>query len=190
MDHWQGTSTSIRERRSVKKFTGDPLDTETIQELLELAVMAPNHRMTEPWSFIVMGPETRRAYGAIKGESRARRLDDPKVGTRVRDQTIASMEGLPTMIAFLQRLDDDPTVREEDFATVYMGMQNVLIGATARGLGTHVKTGAILDEEPVRRLLQVEEDHRVVALVHLGVPDELPPARPRKPATHCTRWLP
>lgn len=180
---------AIRARRSIRSFASRPVDDSEIEALLELAVLAPNHRMTQPWRFVVMGPEARRAYGRIKGNERAGRVDDPEVGEAVRRKTEEEMAALPAMLAFLQPLDPDEAIREEDFATVYMGIQNVLLGAVAMGLGTHVKTGAVLDDPATRELLGAEEGERVVALVQLGEPAEIPAPRPRDAAGERTRWL-
>jgi len=180
---------AVRARRSVKSFTDRPLPEGAVESLLELVVLAPNHRMTEPWRFIVLGPEARRTYGGLKGESRARRVDDPEAAQAVLRKTVEKMSALPSMVAFVQVLDDDPEIREEDFATIYMGMQNFLLGAVAMGLGTHVKTGAILDEPATREALEVEEGERILALVQLGEPAEVPNEKPRTTATERTRKL-
>ena len=181
---------AIRDRRSIREFTQHPVDDATLEFLLELAVLAPNHRMTEPWRFVVLGPEARRSYGRIKGERRVGAIQDLSVAETVQRNTIESMRSLPAIAGFVQRLDPDPEVREEDFATVYMGMQNFLLGAMARELGTHVKTGAILDDPSTREALGVAPDERLVALVHVGKPAKVPQAKPRTSSKHRTHWLP
>ncbi len=181
---------AIRTRRSVKEFVQHAVEQETLTSLLELAVLAPNHRMTEPWGFVVLGPEARRAFGEIKGERRARPVEDPQVAETVRRNTVESMESLPALVAFTQRLDEDPAVREEDFAAVYMGIQNFLLGALAMGLGTHVKTGSILDDPATRTALGIRAGERVIALVHVGTPALVPDPKPRSSAEQRVRWLP
>lgn len=181
---------AIRNRRSVKEYSDEPVDRETLVSLLELAVLAPNHRMTEPWGFIVLGPEARRAYGQIKGGRRARKVDDPDVAETIRRKTIEETVALPALVAFTQRLSDDPEIREEDFASVYMGIQNVLLASMEFGLGAHVKTGAVLEDPVTRAAFGVGPDERVVALVQLGTPLSTPRPKPRRRATEHTRWLP
>ena len=181
---------AIRARRSVKAFVDRPVDQGTLESLLELAVLAPNHRMTEPWGFVILGPEARRAYGEIKGERRAHAVEDAEVAETVRRNTVESIESLPAMVAFTQRLDEDPEVREEDFAAVYMGVQNFLLGALAMGLGTHVKTGAILDEPATRKVLGLEKGERAVALVRVGTPASVPSPKRRERAAERVRRLP
>jgi nitroreductase len=181
---------AIRERRSVKEYSDEPVDRETLTALLELAVLAPNHRMTAPWGFLVLGPEARRAYGEVKGGRRARKVDDPDVAETILRKTIEEAVALPALVAVTQRLDDDAEIREEDFASVYMGIQNVLLAAMELGLGAHVKTGAVLDDPATRAAFGVGPDDRVVALVQLGTPAAIPKPKPRRSAAEVTRWLP
>ena len=181
---------AIRARRSVKQFSAEPVHRETLLGLLELAMLAPNHRMTQPCGFVVLGPEARRAYGEVKGDRRARAVGDGAVAESVRRNTVESMETLPAAVVFTQRLAEDAAVREEDFATVYMGIQNFLLGAVALGLGTHVKTGAILDAPETRNALGVPDSERVVALVHVGGPMVTPKPKARCGVAERTRWLP
>lgn len=180
---------AIRHRRSIKRHTERPIPREELEALLELVVLAPNHRMTEPWRFLVLGPEARRTYGYLKGESRARKVDSAEAAETLRTRTLAEVERLPALIGFVQRLDPDPKVREEDFASVYMGMQNLLLGAVSLGLGTYVKTGDLLEAPATREALGLGEGERLVALVELGEPAEVPDAKPRTPAAERTRWL-
>jgi nitroreductase len=186
------TFDTIRARRSTKKFSDAPILREEVEAILELAVLAPNHRMTEPWGFVVLGPEARRRFGAIRGDRRAGKIEDPTAAEAVRRKSIAEAVGIPLMIAFTQRLDPNEEVREEDFASVYMAIQNVLLAATAEGIGTHVKTGAILNAAETRAALGVQESERVVALVDFGRLDEERERAPRKaraPAHERTRWI-
>src|SRR4051812_11074898 len=50
--------TAIRTRRTHKQFAADPVPRETVEELLDLARFAPNHHLTQPWRFRLVGPET------------------------------------------------------------------------------------------------------------------------------------
>ena len=99
---------AIRSRRSVKEFSSESVDRETLEGLLEAVMLAPNHRMTEPWGFVVLGPEARRAYGVIRGNRRARAVADPAVAKSVQQSTIEAMESLPAAVVFTQRLAEDP----------------------------------------------------------------------------------
>ena len=49
---------AIRERRTHKQFAAEPLPRDEVEDLLDLARWAPNHKLTQPWRFRVVGPET------------------------------------------------------------------------------------------------------------------------------------
>lgn len=181
---------AIQNRRSIKSFTPRPISREEIETVLDAAIHAPNHRMTEPWEFLVLGDEAKRAYGAVLGRRRSSKVEDPDAAAAVREKAIRGITSVPAIVAVTTRLDENPEIREEDYAATYMAIQNMLLAATARGLGTHVKTGAIMDDPELREALGVGEDRRIVALVWLGEPEEVPEPKPRTPATEKTRWLP
>lgn len=181
---------AIHQRRSVKRFRERVPSEEEIEDLLGLAVLAPNHRMTEPWSFRVLGPEGRRAYGEALGARKARKVEDPDAAGALHRKTLENAVSVPLMVGVIQHLADDLEVREEDYASCYMGVQNICLGAVGMGLATHVKTGAVLEDPPLRKALGVAEGERLVALLHVGEPAEIPDPKPRTPARERTRWLP
>jgi nitroreductase len=180
---------AIRARVSVKEYTDRPVDRETIEALLELALLAPNHRMTEPLEFRVLGESAKRAYGEALGGRKAAKIEEPDVARKVREKVVRRHLGVPCMIGVLVREDEDPEIREEDYATAFMAIQNLCLAAVARGLGTHIKTGAVMGEASLREALGARPDQRVVSIVFLGDPAELPEAKPRATAAERTRWL-
>lgn len=181
---------AIQNRRSIKKFSTRPVTRAEIEALLDLAVLAPNHGMTQPWGFLVMGEEARRAYGEVLGGRRTKRVDDPEAAATIMERSIRGMVETPAIIAVTMHLDEDPETLEEDYAATFMAIQNMLLAATASGLGTHIKTGAVMADPALRAALGVEEGRRIVALIFLGEPEELPAAKARTAAAEKTTWLP
>ena len=180
---------SIKARRSIKTFTDRAVSREEIEQLLTAACKAPNHRMTEPWRFYVLGPRARRAYGEALGHRKAKRVDDPEAGKAVVKKVAETHESLPTMVAVAITVDENPEIREEDFAAAYMGIQNLLLVAHSMGLGTHIKTGAIMDDPAARAAVGLPEGERIVATINIGEPDGLPDGRARQPAAQLTTWV-
>jgi nitroreductase len=162
---------------------------EVLERLLELAVLAPNHAMTEPLEFRVMGESAKRAYGEALGGRKAKRIEDPDVARQVVAKVVRRTVSVPDMVAVLVREDPNPEVREEDYATAFMAIQNLSLAAVAEGLGTHIKTGAVLGEPALREALEASGDQRVAAIVFLGKAAEVPEPKPRAPASDRTRWL-
>jgi len=158
--------------------------------ILDVAVTAPNHRLTEPWRFYVLGARARRAYGAALGTRKAKRVDDPAAAQAVVAKVASSHADLPAMLAVAVVQDDNPEIREEDYAATWMAIQNLCLAAHALGFGTHVKSGAVMDDPASRAAVGVAEGERIVATLNLGVPAETPAAKPRAQALDCTTWVP
>ena len=180
---------AIRSRVSVKEYTDVPVPPDVIRELLELAVLAPNHRMTEPLRFRVMGDDAKRAYAEALGARKAKNVDEPEVARRIVDKVVRYNTSIPAMIGVLVHEDENPEIREEDYATAFMAIENLCLAAVARGLGTHIKTGAVMGEPSLREALEVPDDHRLAAIVFLGEPAEVPDPKERTPASEVTEHV-
>lgn len=180
---------AIRARVSVKEYRDEPVPRDQVERLLELATLVPNHRMTEPLEYRVMGEAAKTAYAEALAGRKTKKIDDPAVARAVTEKVVRRTTSVPTMIAFLVDEDENPEIREEDYATAFMAIQNLALAAAATGLGTHIKTGAVLGEPALRSALEVAEEQRVAAIVFLGDPAEVPGSKPRTAATELTRWL-
>ena len=143
---------AIRTRRTMKAFTPEVVGDDDVRELLELAVMAPNHHETEPWRFWVVGQ--RDAAEAVEGDGRRQAA------------------ALARAIVVGARRNDDPVEAEEDYAAVACAIQNVMLAAHARGLANFWRTPGVMDKKPFRKVLDVPGDVRIVGVVHLGFPKE------------------
>jgi|SRR5438309_3097664 len=184
------TSDAIRERRSIKRFTERPVAREEIEKLLDAATLAPNHRLTQPWRFYVLGPEARYAYGLALGERKAKKLEDTAAARAMRETVAAEHRALPAMIAVAVVNNDNPEIREEDYAAALMAIQNLSLTAMELGLGTHIKTGGVMGDPGARAATHVKDNERIVAIVNVGTPAEVPPAKKREPAASVTTWVP
>lgn len=183
-------SEAIQNRRSIKRFTARSVTREDIEAVLDAAALAPNHRLTMPWRFHVLGPEARYAYGLALGGRKARKLTDPAAASALRETVGAEHRALPCMIAVAVAVHDDPETREEDYAAAMMGVQNIALVAVERGLGSHIRTGAIMADPAARTAIGVPDDQRIIAMVTLGEPADVPPAKSRRPACEHTTWMP
>src|SRR5947199_10814116 len=101
----------IERRRSIKKFTARPVTREEIETLLDAAILAPNHRLTRPWRFYVLGPESRYAYGLALGERKARKAADSDAARVLRERVAAEHRALPGMVANAIGQGENPEIR-------------------------------------------------------------------------------
>src|SRR5665648_323658 len=109
--------TAIRTRRTHKAFAPEPLSRELLDELLELANWAPNHNLTVPWRFRVVGPASLQRLKAAAGPDGATKLDR-----------------CPTMVVVSSVLGGDPVQDEEDLHATAVASYIVLLAAHDRGL--------------------------------------------------------
>jgi nitroreductase len=71
-----------------------------------------------------------------------------------------------------------------------MGVANLGLTAVDMGLGTAIRTGAVMNDPAARSAIGVVEGQRVVAIVNVGEPAEVPPPKNRTAASACTTWVP
>jgi nitroreductase len=160
---------AIRTRRTMKSFTPEAVGDDVVRELLELAVLAPNHHETEPWRFWVVGTETLKRLSKETGDVKLLRS--------------------PRAIVVGVRKNDDPVEAEEDYAAAACAIQNVMLAAHARGLANFWRTPGVMDRKPFRKVLDVPGNTRIIGVVHLGFPGEQLPEVPGRSAEKFTHWL-
>src|SRR4051812_34169067 len=164
------TSDAIRARRSIKRFTDRPVSREEIETLLSAATLAPNHRLTQPWRFYVLGPEARYAYGIALGARKAKKIEDAEQAQRMRETVAAEHRALPVMIVVAMLENENMATREEDYAATMRAVQTLSLVALEHGLGTHIKSGAIMNVPAARAAAGVKDNERIVAVVNVGEP--------------------
>jgi nitroreductase len=182
---------AINERTSVRRFRPDPVPREVVERLLECAVRAPNHKLTEPWRFAVLTGPARDHYADIRARHRLKRYTDPlspeaKAGA---DKVRRESRDTPVYIIVMVANNPDDITREEDYAATMMAVANLMIAAQSLGLGTYLKSGGVMRDPELMKLARVPQDHRIVGLVSLGYPAEKDPPRRRKSASELTRWV-
>ena len=138
---------AIQRRTSVRRFRPDPVPRETIELLLDCAVRAPNHKLTEPWRFAVLTGEARPGFAEHPGPHRLKRYDDPAIarGPGGHGQAAAGDAGDPGRHRrHGPGVTRTSSTREEDYAAVMMATANLMTAAQSFGLGTYLKTGGIM----------------------------------------------
>jgi nitroreductase len=164
---------AIRTRRTHKVFGPEPVDRETLVELFELARWAPNHHLTNPWRFRVLGPEARAALKRAAGDQDAPKLDRA-----------------PTLIAVSAvQGGEDPVGDEEDLLATACAAYIVLLGAHTRGLVGYWRTPAVLRTPEGRAAAGVPEGEHALGLLHLGPPRQEREAPDRSPVEAVVEFL-
>src|SRR3954449_11533108 len=165
---------AIRTRRTHKVYGTEPVDRATLLELFDLARWAPNHHLTNPWRFRVVGPQALEALKRAAGPEAAGKLD--RAPTLV---VVSVVQG-----------GADPVADEEDLLASACAAYLVLLGAHARGLAGYWRTPAVLRTPEGRAAVGLPDGEHFVGLLHLGWgrQDKEPPER--APASEFVTYLP
>jgi nitroreductase len=143
--------TAIRTRRTHKAFKPEPVERGVLDELFELARWAPNHNLTNPWRFRVVGPRALERLKQAAGPEAATKLDRA-----------------PTLVVCTCVVSGDDVQREEDLLATACAAYIVLLAAHARGLAGYWRTPGVLRTPEGREAVGLGPDERFVSLIHLG----------------------
>ena len=191
MDDELSLHEAIFTTRSMRRLKPDPVPQADLDYLVEAATMAPSAGNMQPWAFVTVTERERiariaAAYREV-GERYIRDgvLADPGITAerrRVYAQAMHNVERLdeaPAIVAacLTGRAPDDADVASGFFGSIFPAVQNLLLAARARGLGTVLLTLAtdyspVKPERatPVREALELPEDATVAAIIPVGYP--------------------
>jgi nitroreductase len=143
----------IRSRRTINLFEPEAVDSAVLLDAIEVARWAPNHRMTEPWRFYLLGPETRAAvidcWAGFEAETK---------GDAAGDARRKRLEAVPGHFVVTSARAEDRIVEIENYAATCCAMQNMMLYLWQRGVGTKWTTGAITREPRYYHLLGIDAD--------------------------------
>ncbi|MFO7341847.1 MAG: nitroreductase [Bacillaceae bacterium] len=172
----------LRERRSIHVFEDRPVPPELVMELLEDAVWVPNHRMTQPWRFILTYGEGRRKIAEAVRKINADKEADPGKKKEAGQKFYNKIMAIPMILTVLMREDPNPVVREEDYAATCCVIHNFSLLAWERGIGMVWKTHGWLHDPIFREAMGIRPGERAVGNLQIGYPAKIPSAQPRIPA--------
>jgi nitroreductase len=183
----------VKKRRAVRAFKPDPVSHEDILKILEAANAAPNGRMLQSWEFLVVTGEKKRLLGESYGKIAVGYTSDWE-DQKARESFINyahTYGGAPVVIVVLADADPVNAINKMHLETGCAAMENIVLAATALGLGTCWMTGPLQDEKTLRKELDIPDNKQLVAVTPLGHalawPD--PPVLPEPDYTKKIRWI-
>lgn len=183
--------TAINQRTSVRRFRAEPVPREIVDRLLDCAVRAPNHKLTQPWRFAVLTGGARDRFAEIRARHRLKRYDDPAApeAQAAADKVRRETQETPVFVVAMAAVNPDEITREEDYAATMMALANLMIAAQSLALGTYLKSGGVMRDPALMEMAAVPENFRVVGIVSLGYPAGEEAPRRRRPAAELTSWI-
>lgn len=175
----------IRGRRSIDLFEPDPVPAAVVREAIDVAQWAPNHKLTQPWRFYLIGPATRRGVTDLAVE-----LDVAKKGERAGPVRRARLDAVPGFLVLTTRRSEEALLDREDYAACCCAAQNLMLQLWASGVGTKWTTGGVTRDPRFYALLGIDPaKESVVGLIWYGRP-KVVPAQQRKPVAELVTELP
>lgn len=192
----------MHRRRSVRHYGAQPISTALLERLLACAVLAPSAHNRQPWRFtVVRSPECKarlaRAMGQRLREDRLADGDDPSAVRTDAERSFARLTGAPVVLLVatsLEAMDTYPDARRRAaeaamaMQSTAMAVQNLMLAATAAGIGSCWMCAPLFCPATVADALQLPPSWQPQGLVTLGMPAGEPRERGRLPLEQVVRW--
>ena len=196
---------AIQGRKSIRRFKQTPVPDEDIAKILDAGRLAPSANNTQPWSFVVIRDKAMLRKMADAAREMIDRMipfaENEKQAQRLaayKSNYYTFFEHAPVVIAvFMEAYDagTDSLLAKMGYAaddikrlrplpglqSVSAAIEHILLAVHALGYGSCWMTGPLVAQEAFEKLLGFGKEKSIVALLPVGVPDENPPARGRKP---------
>jgi nitroreductase len=171
----------IADRRTIHDYRPEPLPEGAVERAVAAATAAPNHRMTEPWRFVRVGPEARavllgisadlKGGGAALAEGALRKLK-------------AKMMDPAELLVVCQVKNADAGVAREDYAAVACAVQNAMLSFWSEGLGSKWSTGGVTTDTRTYQALGIDAaEQEIVGFLWAGQAAKLDLPKPRRRRT-------
>ena len=183
---------AVRSRQSVNRVKQDPVPDELIEAILESAVHAPNHKITEPWIFHVFTGKGRGELARARAETARLQAeeegeDEEMAAGRISRERKKAFRA-PAVIAVVARSGRDEVETKENYAACSAAVQNMLLTAHSFGLGAIWRTGPVAYHDHMRAFFGLGDGDSIVAYVYLGYPDMGERPRRREAVAEKTVW--
>lgn len=176
----------IKERRTIHTFKTDSCPpVELIKTAVEHAVWAPNHHMTEPWQFHILGQQTKEKICQLNAQ-----LVGEKQGEKAAQAKLRRWRDMPGWLLLTCARSEDELREREDYAACCCAAQNLLLYLWSLEIGCKWTTGEVVRTRSFYDIVNVDmRTSSVVGLFWYGYFDRVPPAR-RKPLSEVLTELP
>jgi len=183
----------IRKRRSVfqNQYSGEPVDDAIVRQMIENATWAPNHKLTEPWHFVVYAGEGIQRLAQAQADLYKKVTEADGTYKEDRFQNLLTKPALSSHIIVVgMKCDAKKSLPEwEELGAVFCAVENMYLTATAYGVGCYLSTGGITNFEAAKALFGLGAEDKLLGFLHVGIPKgELPDGR-RKPVEEKMQWI-
>jgi nitroreductase len=179
----QDLQSLLLSRRTIHDYTAQPLPEGALDAAIEAAIRAPNHKLTNPWRFTLLGPQAREALSTLAVHLKTDgAMAPPERVAKVR----AQFDTPPALLVVSQIVSPDAHRAHEDYAACACAIQNLQLSLWARGVGSKWSSGAITTHADTYKLAGVSAPEQIIGFVWIVYPANIPDP-PRLPAAAVFR---
>lgn len=168
----------MKRRRSIREFKPDRIDEKCVKQVLEAAMWAPSAGNLQPWRFVVVQKrELKEKLARIHTEYSHKTWSTFKpeiakdLASRGGTWNKEYLVNVPVWIIVCYELTLQKGFDETAFASTWCAIENILLAATAEGLGCCPYTLAGGEENAIREVLPIPRNCRIAAIIHIGYTD-------------------
>lgn len=203
---------AIAGRRSIRKFKPGPIPEADVRRIIELATLAPSASNKQMWKFLAV--TDRKALEEMR-DAILHKLDSVSEWPEAQPYLgrLRAAKGYSTFFAeapvtiivlgepYRSAVDEilekrgwersaiDALRQKPDIQSLGAAMENLCLAAHAMGYGTCWMTAPCIAGPEIKDLLGIEPPWEVIAFLPLGIPDEEPPGKPRKPLEEVLEFI-
>ncbi|MHC8441928.1 MAG: nitroreductase family protein [Candidatus Eutrophobiaceae bacterium] len=165
----------LRSRRTVHSFLPEPIpDRELLLDAIETACQAPNHHLTEPWRYYVLGEQALEELCCLHAEYVRRQGASEEVCARRYKQ----WRKMPAALMLGCRASADPVRGREDYAACCCAMQNLMLALWEQGVASKWSTSELIAMPECHELIGIDAaQEEIVGLLWCGYAATIPKAR-------------
>ena len=177
---------ALYQRRMAWEFKSDPVPKEALDRMLQTAVWAPNHRLTEPWRFFVLekGSDALDKAAGLAYDFSMQRNNNPQRAEATRQ----SMLNTPVLMYLYYTPGRDEEGTRENYASVCCAAQNMALAGVAEGLAVTWETGGPTRHPDLAETLGAGDGWMLATMLSIGYPAEDPDSQ-RTPVGNFINWL-
>jgi len=175
----------LKGRRTINLFLHTPVPRQLVLDAIEIATWAPNHHVTEPWRFLLMGEET-----VARTIDLVREIVTVNKGPELAEFKAKSWAEKPGWVTVTCRRSENALCEREDYAACSAAVQNFMLYLWKAGVGSKWTSGAITRDPRFFEILGVDPDKEfVVGMLWYGYP-KVTPQQSRQPVEAVVEELP